>query len=181
MTFLIVDGIATQVLQEFVTDVQIAAPRVLSALIFVVIAAIAIRIGRWTLAGVLSRMLPGTPRLYRRFILTIVWLFAWFGVGLTVLTIVGLGEIAAALGTATGFIALGIAYALSGMIADTVAGIYLLRDPDFNDGDVVTVGDMTGTVRSIELRKTRFEVEGDTVVRGNAEIEKRWTRRSPVD
>ena len=61
---------------------------------------------------------------------------------------------------------------------NSVAGMYLLRDPDFNPGDVVTIGDITGTIRSIELRKTRLDVEGDTVVRGNAEIEKRWTKRA---
>ena len=47
---------------------------------------------------------------------------------------------AASLGTATGFIALGVAYALSDMIEDTVAGVYLLRDPDFAVGDTVAVG-----------------------------------------
>jgi len=62
------------------------------------------------------------------------------------------------------------------MIADAVAGVYLLRDPDFMSGDEVTVEDMTGTVETIELRKTRFDVGGDTVVRGNADIEKRWVK-----
>ena len=36
--------------------------------------------------------------------------------------------------------------------------------------------DMTGEVRSIELRKTRFDVDGDVVVRANADIEERWTK-----
>lgn len=35
-----------------------------------------------------------------------------------------MGEIAASLGTAAGFISLGGSYALSNMIADTVAGVY---------------------------------------------------------
>jgi small-conductance mechanosensitive channel len=64
------------------------------------------------------------------------------------------------------------------MIADTVAGIYLLRDPDFNPGDTVTTGSLTGTVRSIGLRKSRFEVDGDTVVVANREVESKWTLRT---
>ena len=75
------------------------------------------------------------------------------------MSILGPGEIAASLGTATGFITLGVAYALSEMIdtggytvveifatpgvakfsvsyshryEDTVAGVYLHRDPDSN-------------------------------------------------
>jgi len=175
MLTLAVGSLTEQVVQGFITDIQGALPKLLTGLVFLVISGAAIRLGRWAVATTLSRLLPDTPDIYRQFVLTVLWLFAWFGVGLAFLSIVGLGEIAAALGTATGFLALGVSYALSGMIADAVAGMYLLRDPDFNPGDQVTVGDVTGTIRAIELRKTRFDVKGDTVVRGNAEIEKRWT------
>lgn len=175
---LTVGPFTTQVLQGFIVDIQAALPKIIAGVLFLLISAVAIYVGRKMLRTALLRLLPGTPAIYRQFLITVIWIFAWFGVGLTFLSIVGLGEIAAALGTATGFLALGISYALSGMIADTVAGMYLLRDPDFNAGDVVTVGDETGTIQSIELRKTRFDVEGDTVVRGNAEIEQRWTRRA---
>lgn len=86
--------------------------------------------------------------------------FLCFGVGLSFLSIVGLTAIAASLGTATGFLALGVSYALSGMLADAVAGVYLLRDPDFMPGD---------------------RVDEDTMVRGNAEIEKKWTKLDDHD
>ena len=175
MLTLAVGSLTEQVVQGFVTDIQGGLPKLLTGLVFLVISGGAIRVGRWAVGTALERLLPAAPDIYRQFVLTIVWVFAWFGVGLAFLSIVGLGEIAAALGTATGFLALGVSYALSGMLADAVAGMYLLRDPDFNPGDEVTVGDVTGRIRSIELRKTRFDVEGDTVVRGNAEIEKRWT------
>ncbi len=81
------------------------------------------------------------------------------------LSLVGLSLIAALLGTATGFLVLGVSYALSGMIADAVAGVSLLRDPDFDVGDTVTAGDLTGEVAAIELRRTRLRVDGDVVVR----------------
>ena len=99
----------------------------------------------------------------------------WFAAGLALLSVLGLEAIAASLGTATGFVALGVAYALSDMIADTVAGLYLLRDPDFNAGDRVTTADATGVVRSIGLRKSRLELEdGDTLVLANQAVEQRW-------
>ncbi len=108
--------------------------------------------------------------------------FLWFGVVLALLKILGMGEIAASLGTATGFVALGVSYALSNMLADTVAGVYLLRDPDFAPGDRVVAGDVTGTVRTIELRKSRFETEsGDVVVVANSAVEKKWTKRVEPD
>lgn len=89
---------------------------------------------------------------------------------------VGLDDIAASLGTAAGFAALGVSDATSDRIADAVAGVSLLRDPDFEAGDTVRAAEMEGLVEPIELRKTRFAVGDDTVVRGNADIEARWTK-----
>lgn len=92
------------------------------------------------------------------------------------MNIIGLDGIVVSLGTATGFIALGISYALSEMIEDTVAGVYLQRDPDFNIGDRVKTDAATGTVVAIELRKSRIETDdGDRVVVANGSIESKWT------
>ena len=163
-------------------DVLAALPRLLAGIVFLVLAALGIKLVMAVFRGFLRRALPSESPVYRQFVSTVVALFLWFGVALAFLSVVGLGGIAASLGTASGFLALGVAYALSDMIEDAVAGVYLLRDPDFSPGDEVTVGDMTGVVAAIELRKTRFTVDGDTVVRGNADIEKRWLKQgSPAD
>ena len=110
---------------------------------------------------------------------TIIGTFLWFGATLAFLKIIGFGDIAASLGTAVGFIARGVSYALSEMIEDTVAGVYLLRDPDFEVGDRVAVGGTEEAVTAIELRKSRFELaKGDTVVPANRDVESGWTKRS---
>ncbi|WP_440005315.1 mechanosensitive ion channel family protein [Halomicrococcus sp. SG-WS-1] len=162
-------------LRELQSGLVDALPRLVTAMLFVTVAYFGIKVAlsvvRSALAGIYS-----DQDLVVGLFTTIVGVFLWFGAALTLLKILGMGEIAASLGTATGFLALGVSYALSNMIADTVAGVYLLRDPDFNVGDTVTAGGVTGTVRSIELRKTRLEVDGDVVVLGNGEVEGRWTR-----
>ena len=163
---------------EFVDGVVDALPEVLSGLIFLVLAYVVVRVVQRLVRAALERAYPGDQQLIADFGVLVVGLFMWFGAALTLLDIVGLGDIAASLGTAAGFIALGVSYALSNMIADTVAGIYLLRDPDFNPGDTVTAGSVTGTVTSIGLRKSRFEVEGDTVVVANRDVESKWTLRA---
>jgi small-conductance mechanosensitive channel len=107
---------------------------------------------------------------------TVLSVLLWFAAALAFLNIVGFGEIAASLGTASGFIALGVSYALSEMIEDTVAGVYLLRDPDFNVGDRVETGAGTGRVLAIELRKSRIETDdGNRIVVANRSIESKWT------
>ncbi|PSQ59249.1 MAG: hypothetical protein BRD23_04880 [Halobacteriales archaeon SW_9_67_25] len=68
------------------------------------------------------------------------------------------------------------------MIADTVAGIYLLRDPDFNAGDRVQTASVSGTIRRVDLRKTRIEGEDDDlVVLANSDVEKKWTQRADTE
>ncbi|MFB6309265.1 MAG: mechanosensitive ion channel domain-containing protein [Haloarculaceae archaeon] len=168
--------VLARALEQFVSDITAAVPRLLSGLVFLVLAAILVKIVMTLVRVALRRLLPGEAPVYRQFVATVVALFLWFAVLLSFLSIVGLTLVAASLGTATGFLALGVSYALSGMLADAVSGIYLLRDPDFNPGDTVTVGDVTGLVETIELRKTRLAVDGDTLVLGNAAIESRWRK-----
>ena len=164
-------------LESLVGGLVAAIPKIVSGVLFLVLAVILVKLVTTVVRSGLRRALPTEP-IYVQFVTTVVAAFMWFAILLSFLSIIGLGQIAASLGTAAGFVALGVSYAISGMIADAVAGIYLLRDPDFNPGDTVTVGDVTGDVHSIELRKTRLDVEGDRVVKANSEIESGWTKES---
>ncbi|MFB6194812.1 MAG: mechanosensitive ion channel domain-containing protein [Haloplanus sp.] len=168
--------IVRRALFDFLDRLVNAIPTIITGVVFLALAAILVKLVLFVLNAVLSRTMGGESPVYRQFLTTIVAVFLWFGVGLSTLSVVGLDGIAASLGTAAGFLALGVSYATSDMIADAVAGVYLLRDPDFEAGDTVRVGSMEGVVQSIELRKTRFAVDDDTVVRGNADIESQWTR-----
>ncbi|SEW29440.1 mechanosensitive ion channel domain-containing protein [Halobacterium jilantaiense] len=170
-------AVVEEAFAEFVDSVTGAVPNVLAGVVFLVLAAVTVRVLVTVVRAVLRRTFADQP-VYVQLGSTLASIALWFGVLLAFLSAVGLPEIAAALGTASGFLALGVSYALSGMLADAVAGLYLLRDPDFNPGDQVTTGDVTGTVTAIELRKTRFDVDGDTVVRANADVEKKWTKRA---
>lgn len=168
--------VVRQALVEFVALIRDALPRVIAGLVFLALAAALVKVVMIVVRWGLRRALPDGEPVYRQFVATIVLIFLTFAVGLSFLSIVGLEGLAASLGTATGFLALGVSYALSNMIADAVAGVYLLRDPDFMPGDRVEIDDTVGEVRAIELRKTRLRVDGDTVVRGNAAIEEQWRK-----
>jgi hypothetical protein len=165
---------------EFVDLIVAALPRIIAGVAFLALAVVLVKLLLVGVRFVLRRSLPGDSPVYRQFVATIIAVFLWFGVALSFLSIVGLDGIAASLGTATGFLALGVSYALSGMIADAVSGVYLLRDPDFQPGDRVRVDDTTGVVKAIELRKTRLDVDGDTVVLANDPVESEWTKLGPA-
>lgn len=161
------------------TGLEVAVPRVVNALVLLLVAFVAISIGTWVLKRLLNRLFPPEESLIADLVVVVISVFLWFGVGLALLNVLGLDEIAASIGTAVGFIALGISYALSEMIEDTVAGVYLLRDPDFNVGDSIEADGVTGEITAIELRKTRFRTaDGDLTVMSNRNVERRWTQRA---
>ncbi|WP_439026823.1 mechanosensitive ion channel domain-containing protein [Haloarchaeobius sp. DT45] len=164
-------------LTTFQQGVLDAFPRLVMGLVFLTLSYVGIRIALRVTREALDALYPVEQDLIVSLGVTVVGIFLWFAAGLALLKILGMGEVAASLGTATGFIALGVSYALSGMIADTVAGVYLLRDPDFNPGYRVTTDGVTGEVKSIGLRKSRIELDdGDVVVLANGAVEKKWTR-----
>ncbi|NHN48595.1 mechanosensitive ion channel [Halostella sp. JP-L12] len=169
-------GIVEQAIERFVGDLAAALPRVMGGLVFLALAVVGVKVVMMVVRAFLRRAFASEDPVYRQFLARVVGILLWFAVALAFLSVLGLGRIAAALGTASGFVALGVSYALSGMIEDAVAGIYLLRDPDFMPGDRITSGEKTGEVKAIELRKTRIEVDGDTLVRANGKIESEWTK-----
>ena len=171
--------LVTETITELREALREAIPRLVVAIIFVSVAYVAIKVVLAVFRRFLRGIYPAEQDLIAQLWVTVVSVFLWFGAALVLLNILGLGAIAASLGTATGFLALGVSYALSEMIEDAVAGVYLLRDPDFNSGDRITTQSMTGTVKSIELRKSRFELaEGETAVLANRNVETRWTKEN---
>jgi small-conductance mechanosensitive channel len=167
------------VLREFVNGIVAAIPKVALGVLFLGIAYVLIKLVTSIVRSFLERVYPEGQRLVVDLWVALVGVFLWFGAALALLNIVGLGDVAASLGTASGFVGLGVAFALKEMIADTVAGVYLLRDPDFNEGDVVESASVTGEIVRIDLRKTRLRMpDGDLVVIANRDVEKRWRQDS---
>ena len=134
-------------------DVATAVPRAVSVVPFTLLAYVGRRVVLSVLRRVLARMFSDRQELVVRLFVTVVGVFLWFGAALAVLKILGKGEVAASLGTAVGFVALGVSYALSEMIGDTVA--------------------------AIELRESRFVHEnGDTTVLANRDVESEWMKQA---
>ena len=163
--------------QQFIQNIVNILPNLLSGTIFLLTAYLSIKL-------VLKAVSLSLNKLYEGEIIvslgkTVVAIFLWFGAALVFLSIIGLGEIAASLGTATGFIALGVAFAVSDMLADVVAGFYLLRDSDFDQGYIIQTEDTEGEIREVGLRKSRLKLEnGDIAVLSNSQIEKGWTHKT---
>lgn len=163
------------IISELISGILQVVPKLLTGFLFLVIAYVGIRVALGVVRRVLRQAYSDDQSPIVELTVVVVGIFLWFGALLSLLKILGMGDIAASLGTATGFVGLGVAFALKEMIADTVAGVYLIRDPDFDVGDRVDTASVTGTIENIGLRKTRIlNADGDLVVVANRDVEKKW-------
>lgn len=155
--------------------VQLVLTRILTAAAFLVLASLAIRYSGSAVRKVLSRKFEEETVL--NLIESVSKGILWFSAVLIALSILGFSEIAAALGTAAGFVALGVSFALKDVLSDTVAGVYLAKDPDFNNGDQIEVDGVEGEIEDVGLRKTRLRLgNGNLRVINNSDAEKKWTK-----
>jgi len=148
---------------------------ILKAGIFLMAAAIGIRYGSKVLRKLASKKF--SEPVVVNLITSSGRFFMWFWAILLALSILGFSGVATSMGTATGFVALGVAFALKNVISDTVAGAYLAQDKDFNSGDHVEVDGTEGEIEDVGLRKTRIRLEnGNLRVINNSDAEKKWTK-----
>ena len=153
---------------------QLVLTKIITAAVFLILASFAIGHSGKVVRKVLSKKFGEETIL--NLMVNISKGLLWFSAMLIALSILGFSEIAAALGTAAGFVALGVSFALKDVLSDTVAGIYLAKDPDFNNGDQVEVDGIKGDITDVGLRKTRVRLEdGNLRVINNSDAEKKWT------
>lgn len=75
-----------------------------------------------------------------------------------------------ALITGAGVITLVVGLGLQSLIADVVAGLFIVFENEFNVGDYITVDGFRGEVTSIGIRTTQIELCGNVKVINNSEI-----------
>ncbi|PTD94685.1 mechanosensitive ion channel protein MscS [archaeon SCG-AAA382B04] len=167
----LIEEIITQLTQKIIEY----SPRLLSLIIFLTIAYISLKIFNHLLNNYLAKKYQ--QKGVTKILLLISKIFIYYAIILTSIAILGLNELAASLGTAIGFLALGVSIAMRGIISDMISGFYLLKDPDIEQGDKIETEKGNGTVKEIGLRKTKLTTkENNTLVIANSDVEKKWTK-----
>lgn len=132
----------------------------LFALLFVILGAIGARIlGRLVERLVLRHRSPHTAILcnklvfYTLFVAVFLSTLSWLGVELT-------GLLAAA-----GILTVALAFAAQTSVSNVISGLFLYFDRPFSIGDTVKVGDILGTVVSIDLLSSRVRTFDNLMIR----------------
>ncbi len=92
------------------------------------------------------------------------------GLVITVLAVFGIDT--TALITGAGVITLVVGLGMQSLIADVVAGLFIVFDNEFNVGDIITVDDFRGEVVSIGIRTTKLKALGNIKIFNNSDIRK---------
>lgn len=111
-----------------------------------------------TLAGLLSTIMT-----------TLLWVLLFSEIARQA----GLSNLALTISGSVIVIGLALANGASSLTADIIAGLFLAKDPDFEVGYLVKIGDIEGVIRKVDLRKVRIrDLKGKLHVLPNSFVDK---------
>ncbi len=125
----------------------------------------------YIVCSIMKAIFKGTPRRITigRLVNSIVKVVVWVACVIAVLAVWGFNV--GALIASAGILTLVIGLGMQSLIADVVAGIFLVCDGTLQVGDIVTIDGWRGTVQEIGIRNTRLiNASGDIRVANNSTI-----------
>ncbi|WP_137287100.1 mechanosensitive ion channel family protein [Halorussus salinisoli] len=133
---------------------------------FVVAFAVVYFVGRYLLVKLVRRSLSvrGFDRTVVQLATTTAGALAFFVAIAVAFTVAGFGSFLAAFATLSGALALALGFAAQDIVANFVAGVFILKDKPFEVDDWIEWDDTTGVVREIDLRVTKVETFNNEVV-----------------
>jgi len=134
----------------------------LKAILILVVAFIVIGFIRRFVRRYLSTTIlpPDTQNLLRRTVVYILWFIAI----MSIMAELNLEKILMPIIGASVFIGAAVALAVKNILADALAGIFLLLDRHFNIGDQIETMKYKGEIIDVTLRKTRVKIDDGTIV-----------------
>lgn len=106
-------------------------------------------------------------------ILTLIDGLVKYGAALAVIILVlqAIGVNAMAIFASVGILTLVIGLGCQSLIADIVAGMFLVFENEYNVGEIITVGDFRGTVTEIGIRSTKIlDAAGNIKIINNSDV-----------
>lgn len=151
---------------KFLNDLMALVPKIIFSLRFITILLIVVTVILLIVKKVFSRSQRGITvgglimnliRWITAIVLILVVLYQW-------------GVDATAIITGAGVLTLVIGLGMQSLIADVVAGLFIVFENEFNVGDWLTIDDFYGQVISIGIRTTKLKSYGNIKIINNNEI-----------
>lgn len=149
--------------QQYVPAVIDAA---VTVVLFVVVFAVVYLLGQYVVARSVERGLKlrdVNPTIVGLAVSTSVVIVAVVAVAVAA-TIAGFGVVLAAFATLAGALALAVGFAAQDLIANFVAGVFIIQDEPFEIGDWIEWNGQSAVVREIQLRVSKLETFDNQVI-----------------
>ena len=160
-----------QTSQPIVDSINRVIPKIPIAILVLFIGIVVIRLLRLIISSSLS--VTKLPKALQDVIVSLSDVALWIFLGIALLQFVGLNSIALAVTGSFAFVVLGLSQGGAAAIADVIAGLTLAKDRDFAVGDYVKIGDRSGVIEELDLRRTRLrDDKGHMYIIPNASIDK---------
>lgn len=169
-----VQSVVDEIIQKSIETGSEATTQLIGAVIFVLIAIGLFRVLKPRIDSVISSI--SENRRDEQLISVIVSILFYISLTTVFLLLLGFERIATALGTLSGLVVLVVSYALREALREIAAGIYLVHDEEFVEGNKITADNTTGEISEVGLRRARIEEkDGDVTILSNTKIETKWT------
>lgn len=143
-----------EMLEPFIEPVIKFFPKVPNAILALIFGYLLVMIARYLIKE--SLVVAKTPRALTQMILSIANFFMWVLLIAAILKSLGLGQVALALSGSVAITGVLLATGASTLVTDLIAGLYLVKDRDFNVGYTIKSGEIEGEIEKIDLRKVRI-------------------------
>jgi len=176
----LIEGVRTWVAQLLKVDYPVYIGRLVNVILILIAANIIIRIGRVIIREFFRRQQKHRFSMDERkantlstIMQSILRYTVYFCVVLAVLDVLGLKSTTNSLLATAGIGGLAIGIGAQSLVKDVVTGFFILFEGQFAVGDLVAIGDITGTVEEIGLRVTHIRgFKGDLNIIPNGTIDK---------
>ncbi len=164
---------------QFINGFYTYGPRLLRASLFLILGIIFVR-----LFSILLERFVGVLKLsfgFREILLIILKGALWVFLGVAVLQLLGLSNVAITIGALAAAFSFGISQGVTPTVKDLLSGLQLSSDHDFRVGDKVIIGSVDmraeGYIVEMDTKKTRIlDIKGDLHVFPNSLVDQNeWT------
>jgi len=159
------------ILIRFWQPVENFWPKIPTLILSLIVGYIIIQIIAWILNRALK--FSRVPRALISVIASLALIVMWVILFAEIARQLGMGSLAVTISGSLAVLALALATGASGLASDVISGVFLAKDPDFEIGYKIKVGDVVGLVHSVDIRKIRVvDVAGVIYVFPNTKLDK---------
>jgi small conductance mechanosensitive channel len=172
-------NLSGKTLQEFILNLALLwGARILSALLILVLARLALRFGNALIVRVFSSspehktLIPENKAKTLSALLQSIWRYVVYGLTAVLLLerleIMNIGPILAG----AGILGLAVGFGAQNLVRDIISGFFIILEDQFSVGDYITVASFTGIVEELGLRITKIrDFSGELHIIPNGQIE----------